>query len=998
LFALPASAQTNLSDFPSSSDPITISAESANQWQEGGYEVWLLRGNCRITQGDASSEAREAVVWIDHARALERRPSRVIAYLEGDVVVDAGRRLGAARLTDQSWLGRYYTSDAVRVSAAQVAPRPGAMPPVYQRGAARVEQETAQAVRPAQYMVPQQAPPVISGMPAGTRRIRAFPRSNVDVQAMWFPPNAQSNQGIILINSGVNLIIDGLSLDARRLGRIDSIDLSADRVVVWVRNAGEPDLTGEKLQDENVPVEIYMEGNIVFRQGERVIYADRMYYDVNHRVGTVINAEILTPVPKYEGLLRLHAQVVQQTDSDHYAAQNAFMTSSRMGQPGYRVQAGDIEFEDIQMPAIDPATGQPLVNAETGQPALAHQQLATSHNNLLYFGPVPIFYWPVLSTNLTQPTYFLRRARIKNDQVFGTQILTDWDMFQLLGIKNPPAGTDWSVTLDYLSSRGLGHGTTFLFHRDEFLGLAGPLGGLIDFWGIGDRGNDDLGADRRSLQPERDYRYKLFGQYRQQLPGGFQLSAELGWLSDRNFLQQYYEEEWDELKDMTTGLELKHTRENISWSITADARVNDFFTQTEWLPRADHFWLGQPLFNNALTWYEHSSIGYARFERLDPPSNPADQPFNFLPWEINSVNGERLATRHELDWPFQLGPVKLVPFVLGELAHWGEDINGNGLDRVYGQAGLRATLPMWRVDPTIEDELFNVHGIAHKVVFSAEFAAAGSNRDMMQLLLYDPLDDDSIEAFRRRLAANTFGSPSPFPPVVEAIPPQFDERLYALRTGLANWVASPSTEIADDMTTLRMGVHQRWQTKRGTPGHQRIIDWITLDSNITWFPNEDNDFSKAFGLLDYYAMWHVGDRLTLVSDGIFDFFSSGQQIITMGGFLTRPPRGSLYLGMRLLEGPINSQILAMSYNYWMSPKWVSSFGMSVDLGQDGNLGQNLHITRIGESLLVSAGVTVDVARNNVGANFVVEPRFMPRNRLNRSGGVYIPPAGAFGLE
>jgi hypothetical protein len=337
--------------------------------------------------------------------------------------------------------------------------------------------------------------------------------------------------------------------------------------------------------------------------------------------------------------------------------------------------------------------------------------------------------------------------------------------------------------------------------------------------------------------------------------------------------------------------------------------------------------------------------------------------------------------------------------VLGELAHWGQDIDGDAVDRVYGQAGLRASLPMSRVNPAIESGLFNVHGLAHKVTFDAEFSVADSNLNLNQLPLYDPLDDDSIEAFRRRFATNTFGNVSTLPPGVASIPLRFDERFYALRTGMANWVTAPSTEIADDLMALRFGVHQRWQTKRGAPGRRRIIDWIVFDTNITWFPNQQRDnFGTSFGLLDYYGRWHVGDRLTFVSEGIFDFFNEGQQIVTVGAFLTRPPRGSLYLGMRLLEGPINSQILSLAYSYWMSPKWVSSFGMSIDFGQDGNLGQNLHITRIGESLLVSAGFTVDASRNSVGANLVVEPRFLPKSRLNRAGGVYIPPAGAFGLE
>ena len=117
-------------------------------------------------------------------------------------------------------------------------------------------------------------------------------------------------------------------------------------------------------------------------------------------------------------------------------------------------------------------------------------------------------------------------------------------------------------------------------------------------------------------------------------------------------------------------------------------------------------------------------------------------------------------TTQEIDWPLQLGPVKVVPYALGQLAHWGEDINGDDLQRAYWQAGVRASMPMWSVVPEIESALWNVHGLAHKVVFDAEFSAADANRDVDDLPLYDPLDDDSIEAFRRRMAFLTFGTPA----------------------------------------------------------------------------------------------------------------------------------------------------------------------------------------------------------------------------------------------
>ncbi len=81
---------------------------------------------------------------------------------------------------------------------------------------------------------------------------------------------------------------------------------SADRVVLWTGgNIG--DLTSGGSQRGDTPLEIYMEGDIVFREGDRVIFAQAMYYNVARRNGVILNAELLTPVPNYAGLMRLRS-------------------------------------------------------------------------------------------------------------------------------------------------------------------------------------------------------------------------------------------------------------------------------------------------------------------------------------------------------------------------------------------------------------------------------------------------------------------------------------------------------------------------------------------------------------------------------------------------------------------------------------------------------------------------------------------------------------------
>jgi hypothetical protein len=323
--------------------------------------------------------------------------------------------------------------------------------------------------------------------------------------------------------------------------------------------------------------------------------------------------------------------------------------------------------------------------------------------------------------------------------------------------------------------------------------------------------------------------------------------------------------------------------------------MDNFFTQTEWLPRADHYWLGQPLLNDAFTWYEHTNVAYARFKPANAPSNPNDQPFDYLPWEVSApystsqqavtAVGQRLATRQEIDYPFQLGPVKIVPYALGEAANWGQDLEGNGLTRLYGQGGVRANLPLWSVDPAIQDDLFNIHGIMHKVNFTAEYAYSQSNQDLSLLPLYDQLDDDSIQAGRRRNRYYDYNSPP------QPFPLQYDERYYAVRSGLGSSVTSPSTEVVGDLSVFRLGAEQRWQTKRGAPGNEHIIDWITFDTGINLYTNPDRDnFGTVPGLANYDFRWHVGDQLTLLSNGIFDFWNGGESVYSVGAFLTRPPK------------------------------------------------------------------------------------------------------------
>lgn len=979
--------------------PIRITAAQSSRWQEGEYDVWLLTGGCRIQQADVAAHAQEAVLWVDHGDPLSEIPSKIIAYLENDVVIDfhhgqpahatSGKR--ADTLQDQTWLGRFHTAASVEFHVAgNGSPIPD-KPPMFFRGVEALESEWQTAVQPAQLLQPIQ--PLPGAAPPTARNVSILPRSSVPPQLQSVPSN-NPNETIITITSGVRIVIEGIQNVPGLVS--DRVTIEADRVVVWTTALANFNPAGE-IQQTSVDGrwEFYVEGNIVYVEGDRVIYADQMYYNANDKQGVIRNAEALTPVPEYEGLLRLKADVLQQLNEQNFVAYGAAITSSRLGVPRYWLQSETITFQDTQLPAVDPFTGQVAIDAQTGDTAVGHDLLASSRNNFLYVGGVPLLYWPVLTTDLTEPNFYLEQIKVRSDNVFGSQLFLDWNAYQVFGIERPE-GTEWTFSTDYLSDRGPGGGTNFGYNRPSFLIFPGPTQGFVDAWGIYDTGVDNLGRDRRTLTPETETRGRILLNHRQQLPYDLQFTGEFGIISDRNFLEEYYEYEWDEFKDQTTDMRLKGYDLNSSWQAWGSVRLNDFVTQTEWLPRGDHFLLGQSLLFDRLTWYAHSTAAYARLETAVPPDpiNPSEvAKFDPLAWEVER-EGVFAATRHEIDLPLQLGPVKVVPYAAGELFVVGEDIAGNELTRALGQGGARASMPIWGVYPNVRSTLFNLNGLAHKVVLDADYLYADTDRNLDQFPLYEQLDDDSTEAFRRRFFFDTFmGMPG------GNVPLAFDERTYAFRTGMQGWVTAPSTAIADDLSLLRVGLRQRLQTRRGLPGQARIVDWIVFNIEGSYFPDPSRDnFDESVGLANYDFRWHVGDRVTLLSDGYADFFADGLRTASLGGLITRPGIGEAYLGFRSIEGPISSSIVTARASYRMSDKWIFTGGTSLDLGDAGAIGQSLAFTRIGESVLLRMGFYVDSGRDNTGVSVSIEPRFIPGNRLGRVAGITIPPAGAMGLE
>lgn len=957
-------AEPAFDDAVSAADPILIEAQYAQRWtSDEGVSVLLLRGRCRIVQGRRTLSAREMVLFGEQIDE-KAEGGVILAYLEGEATLDEPGR----RQTNPVQLHELLTTASIQMPEPEPKSLSGADSPVYKR-ASEARRSTRRVLAATHRPVSQSGPalPDFNGGFASPalppRRVTINPRyiaQDPVISGNMFEGSTPPEY-VITVTRGVNIVVENVPVTINGQLMLTRIDLTADRAVIWTDgNAVSSPAASFDLGD-NTLLQVYLEGNIIARQGNSEWRASHAFYDLSSRRGLAINTEVRTYVPELDGILRVRADSIRQMSENNFHARNAFVTTSTFGRPGYRLEASDVYVEQ----RIDPSSNR--IDPNTGLPDSTEPWI-TALNSRFYVEEVPIFALPYVAGSPEEIQVPIRKVDVGYSGVFGGTFETVFDLDTLLGL-NLPRGVDLGLQADYFTERGPGIGLQSDYDTmGDFFGLPTRHSGTGRLYYLNDSGEDNLGLGRRHLEPPSDNRGRALWRHRMDFSLDTWITAELGYLSDRNFLEQWDEAAWDRDKDYETLVNLNHQQDNVAMSALVRGRLNDFSDQTDWLPKLDISVLGEPLLGNALTWTSRSSVGYGRIKTADAPTDPADtfQPLDYL----QPASGLVAMSRHELDAPFMLGPVNVVPYVLGEAAAWQEDYSGSSLSRLYGSAGVRASIQFSKAMPNFRDPIFGLNGLAHKMQFDADYYIAESTEDLADVPQYNEFDDDAQERFQERYVPLEFGG---------VLPAQFDPRYYAVRSGAGRGVTDPYFELVDDQHVVRLGWRNRWQTKVGPPDRPRIKDWMTFDLETAVFPNADRDnFGETLGLMNGRYAWHVGERTSILANGIFDAFDDGQRIWNVGLLTQRSARGSLYVGFRQVDvGPINSQLITGSYSYRMSDKWVSTLGAAFDVAEGRDRGESLTITRIGEYLLFHMGLGYDASRNNFGVGISLEPRIGP---------------------
>lgn len=812
--------------------------------------------------------------------------------------------------------------------------------------------------------------------------IGVAPRTTAPFQTQSFPlPNGEQ---AIVVTGGILLTVR--SADAKE----GLIDMEADELVFWTRNNdGNPFGAMQKSDGHTTrELEFYLAGNVEIRQkntrDERFLRADEVYYDVGRNVAVAISGDLEMRRPTIPDPIHFRADQLLQLGPHDYEGKHSVIYASRLpSDPGIEVVVQDAKLTTRRKEKRS-IFGQRFHDATTGAAEDIDELMFTGYNVFLDIEHIPIFYFPYLHGDARNPLGPLQNVGLGYSNIFGFQTWVTLDVYQLLGLEPFVPNSAWRMDVDYLSLRGPALGTNLDYQGTRLFGWGeNKYAGTFKAWGIIDHGEDNLGGGRGPGDMHPTDRGRILWRDNViDLPYGFTFQHQLSLLSDKNFLEQYYKTEFDMDRNQDTFLYVRQQQGIWQWDLLVEPSLRDWVTETEWLPRVDGYLIGQS-FLDRFTYSTHASIGYAQLRPTEQPPFP-------LTSTDSRIDAGRFDWWHELDAPIQLGAFKVVPYGILDLTEYTDYLNnsptwpatdtGTARGRFYGAGGIRASVPLTRLYPGAESELFNINGgINHKITLGANYYTAYSDTPFYRLPQLDRINDDATDQALRDI--------TPLQPVfnpAHAVALQtetlFNPQFYAIRH-----LVDDRPDTLASISELQMYLQQRWQTKRGYPGAEHIVDWMTLDVSAVYFPNPTRDnFGSSVGLIQYDWTWNIGDRTSLVSDGWYDPFDTGGRVTTIGAFFNRPDRTNLYVGYRQIDY-LQSRAVTASVSYVFSPKYAITGSTAYDFGTQEAMSNYLALTRMGTDVQVTLGITYNSLQKSFGVVFQIVPNLVPQ--AGRLGGV-----------
>jgi hypothetical protein len=618
-------------------------------------------------------------------------------------------------------------------------------------------------------------------------------------------------------------------------------------------NGAESSLAGSGGEKE-VPSGVYLEEDVTLSQGERYMRGPKLYYDLLTDRAIVIDPVFKMVVPQRNIPIYVRADEARMLSAREFYFTKAKISSSDFASPDYHIGAGKLYLED---------TAPYDENKQRLGPPTWYGDMHDTTFNLF---DVPIFAWPEIKGDFAQDTTPLKRLQVGKMSDMGFGVETEWDLFRLMGLVTPE-GFRGNFDFDYYD-HAVAAGVDINYARDTYSGYD-KVYGLIDRYQ-----KDTFGQQEENIAAPED-RGRLLMRHKQILGDDWTIQAELGYVSDKNFMEEYYTGEWMAAKEEETDIYAKKQKDNWAFDALLQYRLNHFQTQTDSYPDLGFYLIGEPLCGDKLTFFNEDHLGVKKFEESDQVD---------LPSSDLMVRGD---TRNEIDAPMHFGAFNIVPYAMGRATAWSDTIGGSSDDfRPYGEVGVRANEHFWRNYGDVQSRMWDVNGLKH--IITPEFDAFASETNVQ------PGD------------------------------------LYQMDPGIEQNVGS--------VQGMSLSLFQRLQTTRGVGAAAHKVDWMTLNLSIGIFNDDTHSYNLPAGgewffdrpeqslprdFINGEYTWAISDSTQFLSDINYDIKSNDIGLFNAGIAVERDPRLRYYLGVRYIRA-LDSSVGTAGVNYKINKKYSIS--------------------------------------------------------------------------
>ncbi|MBU2102181.1 MAG: hypothetical protein KKF80_02180 [Candidatus Omnitrophica bacterium] len=314
-------------------------------------------------------------------------------------------------------------------------------------------------------------------------------------------------------------------------------------------------------------------------------YGENVVYDFNTQNATLAGMTMTNP-PMY-----VSAHEAQKVGKEKYVLNNGYVTTCDKKEPHYRIVAQHISF----YPGVK----------------------VVAKNVIIKVGTVPILYIPYFSLPFNDRSFPLQITPGQDDK-WGTYLLSRWRYH----IGNQNRG---KIIFDWYDKRGFGKG---ILHKAEGTKFGDAL---LNVYSIEDdmykiQNRDDLFKkypERKDLGSKalEDDRYKIqFYQSWQPKPE-LSIKTELNKFSDQYFMKDFFYREYEiEPRPLSYNL-IDYAFPNSSLSLLTQKRVNDFFTELEYVPQAEYNFYRQQLGASNFYFESTSTAGNLAYHVADSDSH-----------------------------------------------------------------------------------------------------------------------------------------------------------------------------------------------------------------------------------------------------------------------------------------------------------------------------------------------------------------------------------------